>query len=188
MSHLAPDDQVRLARLRATDTTGLYASDEPSTGTATDGSLSVTIDPVLQVVGVEIHVVDQLRTPLSLDAALSAAYTSALAARLPRPDQGPSPAVRPRPVARRVHRVSAAATPERLNRHRVRYEEPLPRLPRDPVTGSSHNGCVTVTLTPHGPRGAVAADPGWLAQTSGPRLGAALTEAFLDAHSRKDQP
>ena len=56
------------------------------------------------------------------------------------------------------------------------------------MTGSSHNGCVTVTLAPHGPRGAVDADPGWLAQTSGPRLGAAVTEAFRDAYSRRDQP
>ena len=32
------------------------------------------------------------------------------------------------------------------------------------------------------------ADPGWLAQTTAPRLSGALTEAFLDAYSRRSDP
>ena len=187
MTHLAPDDQVRLEQLRATDTTGLYASDEPSTGTSSDGSLSVTIDPTLRVVSVQVHAVDQVRGSDALDAAVSTAYTAALAARLPAAEDRPDGSPAARPVARRVRRVSAAPTPARLNRHQSRYHQQPPLVRRTPVTGVSDNECVTVTLGPAGPRGVVAADPGWLAQTSGPRLAVAVTEAFQDAHTRRDQ-
>ncbi|GAB3256759.1 hypothetical protein [Nocardioides dilutus] len=191
MTQLAPDDQVRLEGLRATDTTGVYASDEPSTGAAPDGSVRVTIDPLLRVVAVQVHVADGLRTDASLNQALAGAYRNALATRVtPSPDALPPDALpgAPRPVARRVRRVSARATPERLERHQVRHQpRSSARLSR-PVTGRSDNDCVTVTLAPANPRGVVTADPGWLAQTTAPRLSGALTEAFLDAYSRRSDP
>ena len=186
MTHLAPDDHVRLERLRATDTTGVYSGDEPSTGTSPDGSLSVTIDPLLRVVAVQVHVADGLRTDASLNQALTGAYRDALATRVaPTPD---SPQGATRPVARRVRRVSARATPERLARDHVRYRPQPSAQPARPVSGSSDNQCVTVTVAPTTPRGVVTADPGWLAQTTAPRLSGALTEAFLDAHSRRGDP
>lgn len=183
MTQLAPDDQVRLEELRATDTTGVYASDQPSTGASPDGSVSVTIDPMLRVVAVQVHAADGLRTDASLNEALASAYRNALATRVtPSPDPAPGA---PRPVARRVRRVSARATPEQLERHQVRHQ-PRPAARRSgPVTGISDNHCVTVTLGPASPRGVVTADPGWLSQTTAPRLSGALTEAFLDAYSRR---
>jgi DNA-binding protein YbaB len=187
MTHLAPDDHVRLERLRATDTTGVYAGDEPTTGTSPDGSVTVTIDPLLRVVAVQVHAAEGLRTDESLNEALSGAYRDALARRVTPSSPDPQPGT-PRPVARRVRRVSARATPERLERHQVRYR-PQPSAGRArSVTGSSDNQCVTVTLAPSASRGVVTADPGWLAQTTGPRLSGALTEAFLDAHSRRSDP
>jgi hypothetical protein len=186
MTHLAPDDRVRLERLRATDTTGVYSGDQPTTGAAPDGSLTVTIDPLLRVVAVQVHAADALRTDDALNQALTGAYRSALGARV-RPSGDSAPDA-PRPVARRVRRVSARATPERLERHQVRHR-PQPSAPRvRTVTGSSDNDCVTVTLAPAASRGVVTADPGWLAQTTAPRLSGALTEAFLDAHSRRSDP
>jgi hypothetical protein len=182
MTHLAPDDRVRLERLRATDTTGVYAGDEPSTGSSPDGALTVTIDPLLRVVAVHVHAAEELRTDEALNKALAEAYRNALAARLQPRDSSPGAA---RPVARKVRRVSARATPARLERHQVRHR-PQPQGPgARPVSGSSDNQCVTVTLAPATPRGSVATDPGWLAQTTAARLSGALTEAFLDAHTRR---
>jgi hypothetical protein len=185
MTHLAPDDHARLERLRATDTTGVYAGDEATTGTSVDGALTVTVDPLLRVVAVQVHTVDELRTDKALDTALSGAYRNALAARVTPRDPSPGAA---RPVARKVRRVSARATPARLTRHEVRRRPQPPALRARPVTGSSDNQCVTVTLAPAAPRGSVTADPGWLAQTTATRLSGALTEAFLDAHSRRSDP
>lgn len=185
MTHLAPDDHVRLERLRATDTTGVYASEDPTTGTSPDASVSVTIDPLLRVVAVQVHAAEGLRTDDALDEALAGAYRNALSARV-RPRESPPGASRP--VARRVRRVSARATPERLERHQVRHRPQQPGLRGGPVTGTSDNRCVTVTIGPASSRGVVSTDPGWLTQTTATRLSAALTEAFLDAHSRRRDP
>jgi hypothetical protein len=50
----------------------------------------------------------------------------------------------------------------------------------------SDNQCVSVVLPPTGGRGRLQVDPGWLQQTSGTRLGAAITEAYVAAYTRRD--
>ena len=167
MTHLAPDDQV------------------PSTGTSADGSISVATDATLRVTGVQVHTMEPLRDASRLDEAFAAAYVAALAGG--RPGDGTTPAIdrlRPQRLVLTVRRP----TPDLVNRHEVRIRDHLqPRRPhpREHV-GRSDNGCVTVTLPVAGGRGRLDVDPGWLQQTSGTRLGAAITEAYVAAYTRRD--
>ena len=189
MAHLDFATRERLEQLRATDTIGLYASDEPSMGSDRDGALTVTIDPTLRVQQVQVHSVDALRTPAQVRDAFEAAYHDALSRRLPDSDDGQEAGTAERPVARRVRRISARPTRERLDRHQIRYRErnrPATHI-RGEVTGTSQNDCVSVTLGPASPRGVLEVDPGWLATTVGSRLGGAITEAFHDAYARRDE-
>jgi hypothetical protein len=146
-------------------------------------AMRVTVDRQLRVRRVVVADVDQLRTEGSVRRAFDDAYRAALVEQL---DIQPVPR-RDRPVARRVRRVAPTPTPERLDRHQTRYREAFrPRTRRaGEVTGTSVNGCLSVTVPPAQPRGVIDADPGWLAVTTRSRLGAAITEAFADAYSRR---
>lgn len=155
------------------------ATDQATTGTTADGTLSVTVDGSQRVVGVEVHAIEPVRSASALDDAVAAAYRAALV--------GDDPAPATLPVARRVRRISAAPRADLLERHQIRYQD-TGRRPQPPsaVTGTSVNGCVSVGLGPSGPRGSVTADAGWLAQTSATRLSTAVAEAFHDAYARRD--
>lgn len=175
----------RLERLRATDVTGVYASDDPSHGTDPTGSVTVTIDPTLRATLVRIESVERVRSPEQLAHAVGAAYSAALSARFAGPDD--ANADDPPPGARRV-RLQVRPIPDLVARHQAgRQTTPRPRrrVPREEV-GTSVNGCVTVTLPVFGPRGRADADAGWLRQANGAQVGAAVTEAFHDAYSRRD--
>ena len=189
MAHLDAATRQRLEALRATDTTGVYASDEQTEGSDATGAMAVTVDPTLRVTCVEVRSLEPLRTPTALRQAFEAAYRDALARRLRRDDHAPDDRQRERPVARRVRRISAAPTPELVNRHQIRYRERGTSAAgqRGLVVGTSTNGCVTVVLPPANPRGVLDSDPGWLATTTGARLSAAITEAFAEAYARRDQ-
>ena len=188
---LEDNSRRRLQQLRSGDVTGLYSDDRPTAGSDAARALTVTVDPLLEVRRVVVHDVDLLRTPEAVRQAFEDAYRAALLRRLP--DGPPRPAAggsgRTRPVARRVRRVSARPTPERLARHQTRYSEALEPRPQRPGerSGSSANGCVSVTVRPGSPRGVIEVDPGWLAAATRTRLGAAITEAFAAAYDRGDQ-
>ena len=155
----------------------------------TDEALTVTVDPQLRVTGVQVHTVEPLRDPVRLDEAFASAYAEALAGR--RPIETPAESLatlRPQRVVLTVRKPTAAA----LDRHEVRVRDHLqPRRPRPrEQTGVSANQCVSVILPPTGGRGHLRVDAGWLQQTNGTRLGAAITEAYADAyaqtHARRD--
>ena len=146
----------------------------------TEQPVTVSVDGSHRVVGVRVHSVEPVRTTSALADAVAAAYRTALA--------GDDPPPRTMPVARRIRRISAAPRPELLERHQVRYRQPVPARSNASATGYSANGCVLVDLAPSGPRGTVSADAGWLAQTTADRLAAAVTEAYHDAYARRDQP
>jgi DNA-binding protein YbaB len=151
----------------------------------TDGAISVSLDPRLRVTGVQVHSVELLRDPARLEEAVAAAYTAALSAQLPPETAAPALAqLRPRRHTLTVRKP----TPELLDRHEIRVRDHLePRTPRPhEVTGRSDNECVSVTLPVTGGRGRLQVDPGWLQQTNGTRLGAAITEAYAAAYARRD--
>jgi hypothetical protein len=149
----------------------------------TDEALTVALDPQLRVTGVQVHTVEPLRDPARLDEAFAAAYAEALSRAVPITTPVPElPALRPRRVTLTVRKP----TQDLLNRHEVRVRDHL--QPRKPVvgeqTGESANRCVSVTLPPTGGRGHLRVDAGWLQQTNGTRLGAAITEAYADAYAQ----
>lgn len=189
MAQLDAATRQRLEQLRATDTIGVYASDEPTEGTDRTGALTVTIDPTLRVVGTEALHIDGLRTPAELGAAVASAYRAAITARLRRDAPDQPRGARPVPVATPVR--PDIRKDELLNRHYIFEATREQRRARRPasgvVTGRSRNDCVWVTLSPASAMGTVDADPGWLAQTTGSLLASALTEAFEDAYSERDR-
>jgi hypothetical protein len=79
-------------------------------------------------------------------------------------------------------------TSDLLDRHEIRVRDHLqPRRPHPREhAGVSDNRCVSVTLPVTGGRGRLQVDPGWLQQTTGTRLGAAITEAYVAAYARRD--
>jgi hypothetical protein len=188
MAHLDAATRYRLERLRETDTTGVYASDEPSEGSDRSGAMTVTIDPTLRVASVQVGSIEPLRSVDALNAVFAEAYAAALAARFSDGQHAGPTVSGDRPVARRQHLTVRPPTPDMLNRHQVRVQtntQPRMRTPREGV-GVSTNECVTVTVSPVGARGRIDADPGWLQQTNAARLGAAIAEAFQAAYTRRD--
>lgn len=183
-----PGTRDRLEQLRATDVTGIHASDQPTEGTDPGAAVTVTVDPTLRITAVRVRDVDAVRSPDAVTSAFEAAYRAALILRL-RPHDDGGAAGRSRPVARRVRRVNPAPTAERLARHRSRHGDP--ERPRDrrlgEVTGTSANRYVSVRLPVANPRGHLDVDPTWLAVTTRARLGRAITEAYADAYTRRDE-
>lgn len=157
----------------------------PTTDGAMTGTMTVSIDANLRVTGVEVHTVEPLREPARLEEAFAAAYTEALAGEVPLVTPAPSLAtLRPRRLVLTVREPTQAL----LERHEVRVRDHLqPRNPhRREHTGLSSNRCLSVTLPVTGGRGRLQVDPGWLQQTTGTRLGAAITEAYADAYAHAD--
>lgn len=187
MSHLATATRERLERLRATDTLGIYASDQGSTGTDPERSLIVSVDPTNRVERVHVSDVERVRTPAELRSALGAAYTNALDERLAR--TRPVDTDKPRPVVARTPVRVRPVTPEMLNRHRIRTDQggrrPTVRRWRQEF-GASDNDCVTVALPPASSSGEIDADPGWLQNATAANLGVAITQAFTAAYRRRD--
>ena len=185
----SPDStSARLAELRRTDATGVYASDEPADGTDPSGAVTVTIDPTNRVTAVRLSNDERIRTSAGLAEAFESAYSAALANRLKRSRAArpPRPATRPRAVATRP--VFRRPTPEQLQRHRIRTETPRTAARSSPgqVVGVSANDCVQVTLAPAQSSGTVVADPGWLANASPSNIASAITEAFHAAYVERD--
>lgn len=186
MTHLDQPARDRLAELRASDTIGVYAGDDPSTGQDPAGAVTVTVDALLRVVDVHVHRADAVRDPAVLRGTIDAAYGAAVAARFPAAE--PVTRTRP-PVARGLRLDVRRPTAEQLAAHRLRRQGAAeePRVPRTTVaSGVSDNGCLTVALPPAGPRGRVDADPGWLAQAPAGRIRAALVQAFAAAYTERD--
>ena len=151
-----------------------------------DGALTVTLDAGLRVTGVQVHVVEPLRDPARLEEAFAAAYAEALTREVPVATAVPSlPTLRPTRVVLTVRPPTQAV----LDRHEVRVRDHLaPRRPHPrEQTGVSDNECVRVVLPPTGGRGRLEVDPGWLQQTNGTRLGAAITEAYAAAYAGADR-
>jgi hypothetical protein len=188
VNHLDPDTRTRLARLREYDTTGLYASDEPSDGTDPGNALTVTIDPTLRVTGVQIHRIDALRPPNSLPETFKAAYAAALAARRRGHQPAKESAVRPRATSAPLT-LSTAPARELLDRHSIRRERklnPQPGFGSREAAGISQNQCVTVALPPASSAGSMAVDSGWLQNASASNVARAIVEAFTDAYTKRD--
>lgn len=186
-----PETRARLERLRATDRTGRYAGDQPSQGSDREAALTVTVDPTLRVLRVDVRRPDAVRLPDQLAAAVAEAYRDALRARVAdrrdeRRRRGERPVATAAPVPRPVfdrrlldrHQVREATRAERHDPGRAR------RLPR-PGVGRSRNGCVVVRLGLVSPVGPVETDPGWLATATADHLGNALTEAFRAAYEER---
>lgn len=190
MAKMDAATRQRLERLRATDTTGLYASDQPTEASDPAGAVTATVDPTLRVLRVQVNRLEAVRTPAALTEAFEAAYRAALSRRVRRSEDRSGSSSAARPVARRIRRISPAPTPELLDRHETRYRDRglAPARRRGEVVGTSRNECVSVTLPAANPRGLLDVDPGWLAVTTRSRLSGAITEAFADAYARRDQP
>jgi hypothetical protein len=187
MSNLDERDRQRLARLRARDVTGVYADDSPAAGTDPDGAVTLTLDPTLRILRAEVGRIDLVRTEDALNSALTSAYAVALSGRAAHADPADTPHGEP-PQPRRLRLEVRRPTPEMLARHQVRERanaRPRPRFPRE-ERGTSANGCLAVTLPVASPRGPVEVDHGWLQLANSAQLGAALTEAYNDAYSRRD--
>lgn len=185
----SPDPtSARLAELRRTDASGVYAGDEPADGTDPSGAVTVTIDPTNRVTAVRVSEAEKIRTPAGLAEAFDEAYSAALAHRLAssRPARTPRSTSRPRAVATRP--VFRRPTAEQLQRHRIRNETPRTTQRSSPgqVVGISANDCVQVTLAPAQTSGTVAADPGWLANAGPSNIASAITEAFNAAYAERD--
>jgi len=181
--------QDRLDRLRATDKTGIYHSDEPSHGADPEGALAVTLDPTFRIEVVRVADAAKVRTPDELRSALDAAWAMALAQHVHDGPDNEAPArERERPRAARLVLTPPPLTHESHHRHEIRDRENARprRLRRGGAVGISHNECVTVTLPAALTWGRLEVDPGWLRNTSAANLGTAITEAYHAAYTRRD--
>jgi hypothetical protein len=189
LNYLDSATRARLDRLRESDSIGLYASDDPSDGNDPDNALTVTIDPTLRVVAINIHAIDKVRQPSAVTDACKAAYAAAIAARLPREEPAQPDRDQPRPVANGEPIAFVTRPGDLLNRHRSRRESRLSApasFGSRAATGVSTNDCVTVDLPPANSSGTVTVDPGWLQNTTASNLAKAILEAFTDAYTKRD--
>ena len=151
-------------------------------------SVRVAIDPPNRVAHVHVLRAEGVSTPETLDAAVAAAYRTALAGRRRTPA---TQARRERPVARSIRLTAPALTPGSYDRHRVREASQAERAMRrgtpGAVTGRSTNDCVTVTLGPASAAGRVDADAGWLRTATSTSISRAVTEAFTAAYAERDR-
>lgn len=150
-------------------------------------SVRVAIDDRNRLTHAHVLRADDVRTPETLDAAVTAAYRAALAGR--RTATGAER--RERPVARATHVTAPPLTVGSYDRHQVREatraERTTHRGNPGAVTGRSDNECVTVTLRPASSAGQVDADPGWLRTATSTAVSRAVTEAFAAAYAERDR-
>lgn len=157
----------------------------PPSGGAHERPMTVQLEPDGRVRSVTLQgLPERLRQPRPLADELSRALAEAHADRLPEPDSAVQAG---RVTARRV-----VAPPRRPLREMIDAQRRTPsvtqlsRRPLGTARGVSGNGCVTVTLDPGGPGGAVDADPGWLRQAPPSKVAAAISEAFADGYRERE--
>lgn len=194
MTFLEPEDRARLDRLRELDTTGLYASDEPTEGVDAKGALAVTVDALNRVRLVRVTDIGKVRDGDDFRAAFDAAYNHALHLKLARSDRPvisldqarnalasrPRAEVR-RPGASTMTAATGGAAPGAV----ARRERRVTGRRWIVVTGRSANRCVTVSLEPASARGRLALDQGWLSNAEPGNVANAVVEAFSAAYEKR---
>lgn len=155
-----------------------------ATGTDATGAVSVTVDALGRLTGVDIaHLSDDLRRSEALATTFRAAYSAALAAGLP-----PADPVAGRVAAKRVVRPDWVPLENVLvtGRRPAPLEVEEAGRPMGGERGVSDNECVTAVLDDSGPGGEVHFDPGWLSQARSSNVAAAIVQAFAAAHEQRE--
>lgn len=186
-------DARRLREFRATDSIGVYKCDHDVTGTSLGDRVTVTLDPLNRVISVLIAELDQeMRDSSVLANAVKDGYGDAIRKKLIASNTHRPRVNRPMPKAVPIRRPSPSE--DRIAGPETPLPHPGSTYPvhgrqsrnRGPASGSSENGCVTVTLSPSGPMGVVEFESGWVNYASAQAVSSALTEAFVAANrSRK---
>ena len=160
-----------------------------TTGHDLTRQLELTIDSSARAVLVRLDTVpDPLRTPLGLSAAVDEAFRDAIGslARTPVRRNGatgrPPTSRRPASVPRPVLDNSRERVPDLAMIDGAGDARPLELSP----TGTSGNGCLSVTLGPASSLGEVQVlEPAWLSTATKAHIAGAITEAFEAAYDRR---